>query len=111
MTQQDLELLSKIYNGRTLYQGELHDHAKTGGTSDGARTLEHWKGAMEAQEMDFATILDHKQVRHMYLPEWDNSIFIGGTEPGARIFTSDGEKIGTMHYNMVFSDPKQLECL
>ena len=111
MTQQDMELLNRIYDGRTLYQGELHDHAKTGGTSDGARTLEHWKGAMEAQEMDFATILDHKQVRHMYLPEWDNNIFIGGTEPGARVFTDDGDKIGTMHYNMVFSDPKQLEGL
>ena len=111
MTQHDLELLNRIYDGRTLYQGELHDHANTGGTSDGAKSLEHWKGAMEALEMDFATILDHKQVRHMYLPEWDNSIFIGGTEPGARVFTDDGEKIGTMHYNMVFSDPKQLEGL
>ena len=111
MTQHDLELLNKIYDGRTLYQGELHDHANTGGTSDGAKSLEHWKGAMEALSMDFATILDHKQVRHMYLPEWDNSIFIGGTEPGARVFTDDGEKIGTMHYNMVFSDPKQLEGL
>ncbi len=111
MTQHDLELLNKIYDGRTLYQGELHDHAKTGGTSDGARSLEHWKGAMEALEMDFAAILDHKQVRHMYLPEWENSTFIGGTEPGAVVYTDDGEKIGTMHYNMVFSDPKQLEGL
>ena len=111
MTQHDLELLEKIYGGRTLYQGELHDHAKTGGTSDGARSLEHWKGAMEALEMDFAAILDHKQVRHMYLPEWENSTFIGGTEPGAVVYTDDGEKIGTMHYNMIFSDPKQLEGL
>lgn len=111
MTEQDLTLLNNLYDGRKLYQGELHDHAKTGGTSDGARTLEHWKGAMEAQEMDFATILDHRQVRHMYLPEWDNSIFIGGTEPGGRIKTEDGEDQGGLHYNMVFSDPKQLEAV
>lgn len=111
MTQKDMELLNKIYDGRTLYQGELHDHAKTGGTSDGARPLEHWKGAMEAQEMDFAAILDHRQVRHMYLPEWDNTIFIGGTEPAASIYTPDGEKIGMIHYNMVFSNPKELEGL
>lgn len=109
--EQDLKLLNSIYEGRTVYQGELHDHAKTGGTSDGKRTLEHWKGAMEAQEMDFGTILDHKQVRHMYLPEWDNSLFIGGTEPGGRIFTDDGEDLGVPHYNMIFSDPKKLEAL
>lgn len=111
MLEKDLELLQKIYGERTLYQGELHDHAKTGGTSDGARTLEHWKGAMEAQEMDFATILDHRQVRHMYLPEWDNSIFIGGTEGGGHIKSEDGEDLGVTHYNMVFSDPKALEAV
>lgn len=110
-TEKDLELLEKIYGNRTVYQGELHDHASTGGTSDGKRTLEHWKGAMEAQEMDFATILDHRQVRHMYLPEWDDTLFIGGTEPGGHIKTEDGEDLGVLHYNMVFSDPKQLEGL
>lgn len=111
MTERDLELLHSIYGERTLYQGELHDHANTGGTSDGKRTLEHWKGAMEAQEMDFATILDHKQVRHMYLPEWDDTIFIGGTEPAAPIKDEAGERIGGLHYNMIFSDPKELEGL
>lgn len=111
MTERDYELLQSIYGERTLYQGELHDHANTGGTSDGKRTLEHWKGAMEAQEMDFATILDHKQVRHMYLPEWDDSLFIGGTEPAAPIKDENGEELGGLHYNMIFSDPKQLEGL
>lgn len=111
MTERDLETLKSIYGERTLYQGELHDHAKTGGTSDGKRTLEHWKGAMEAQEMDFATILDHKQVRHMYLPEWEDGVFLGGTEPGTLILDNKGEGLGQMHYNMIFSDPKQLESI
>lgn len=111
VTEKDLELLEKVYDNRELYQGELHDHACTGGTSDGKRTLEHWKGAMEAQEMDFATILDHRQVRHMYLPEWDNSMFIGGTEPGGHIKSEEGEDLGVLHYNMIFADPKQLEGL
>lgn len=111
MTERDLELLNQIYGNRTLYQGELHDHASTGGTSDGNRTLEHWKGAMEAQEMDFATILDHRQVRHMYLPEWDDTVFIGGTEPGGHIKSETGEDLGLIHYNIIFSDPKQLEEL
>ena len=111
VTEYDIELLKKIYDNRELYQGELHDHASTGGTSDGKRTLEHWKGAMEAQEMDFAAILDHRQVRHMYLPEWDDSMFIGGTEPGGHIKTETGEDLGVLHYNLVFSDPKGLEGL
>lgn len=111
MTQNDFDLLNKIYNDRILYQGELHDHADTGGTSDGKRSLEHWKGAMEAQGMDFAAILDHRQVRHMYLPEWDDTLFIGGTEPGTHIMSPEGDDLGVTHYNMVFSNPKDLEEL
>ena len=107
--EKDLELLNSIYGERQVYQGELHDHANTGGTSDGKRTLEHWKGALEALEMDFATIVDHKQVRHMYLPEWDNSIFIGGTEPSTRLLDLSEGAEGPLHYNMLFSEPKPLE--
>lgn len=110
-TERDLKCLNDIYGMRTIYQGELHDHANTGGTSDGKRTLEHWKGAMEAQEMDFATIVDHKQVRHMYLPEWEDGLFIGGTEPATRILDSKTVNHCCLHYNMIFSDPKQLEGL
>lgn len=110
-TERDLEALNEIYGERSLYQGELHDHANTGGTSDGKRTLEHWKGAMEAQEMDFAAILDHRQVRHMYLPEWEDGLFIGGTEPGTKILDSKTASDCWLHYNMIFSDPKELEGL
>ena len=97
-----------LYNNRVPYFGELHDHAATGGTSDGKRTLSHWKNAMEALKIDFATILDHKQVRHMYLQEWDDSIFIGGTEPGTYIIDSKAKYNG-LHYNMVFAEPEKLE--
>ena len=64
-TEQDILYLEELYQNRNPYHGELHDHALTGGTSDGKRNLDHWKGAMEAYRMDFAAILDHKQVRHM----------------------------------------------
>ncbi|MBO4412358.1 MAG: hypothetical protein J5794_09280 [Lachnospiraceae bacterium] len=111
VTEKDIELLESLYAGRNLYQGELHDHASTGGTSDGKRPLEHWKGALEALEMDFAAILDHRQVRHMYLPEWDDNVFIGGSEPGTVIVGPDGEKIGALHYNMVFPGPEPLEAI
>ena len=109
-TKEDLALLESLYEGRNPYFGELHDHADTGGTSDGKLPLEGWKKALEQLEMDFATIVDHKQVRHMYLPEWDSSIFIGGTEPGTKI-TDDQIENSIIHYNMLFSRPEQLEQL
>lgn len=108
--EKDIQLLETLYAGKQPYYGELHDHAATGGTSDGNNTLTEWKQELAALSMDFATIVDHRQVRHMYLPEWDNSIFIGGTEPGTRITDGKGEKNG-LHYNMIFAEPGPLEEL
>jgi hypothetical protein len=65
---------------------------------------------MEALGMDFAAILDHKQVRHMYLPEWVDGTFIGGTEPGTAITDIECEK-NAVHYNMIFPGPKSTEEL
>ncbi len=98
---------SNLYKGRNAFHGELHDHASTGGTSDGGRCLNHWRCAMEALEMDFAAILDHRQVRHMFLPVWDNNTFICGTEPGTCITDLECES-NEMHYNMIFDCPKPL---
>ena len=109
-TEQDVMHLEELYRDRKPYHGELHDHAATGGTSDGKRNLDHWKGAMEAYRMDFAAILDHKQVRHMYLPEWDDTVFICGTEPGTTIIDSGAEN-KTVHYNMIFDASAPLEDL
>jgi hypothetical protein len=76
----DLTRLDAVYAGRKPYYGDLHDHAATGGRSDGHCTLDEWKTGMAELKMDFATIVDHKQVRHMYLDQWDPTMFIGGTE-------------------------------
>ena len=46
----------------------------------------------------------------MYLPDWDPTIFIGGSEPGTSILDQqnpDGTG-GTMHYNMIFAEPEPL---
>lgn len=105
----DLSLLEEAYAGRNPYHGELHDHASTGGTSDGKRCLLHWRCAMEAMKMDFAAILDHKQVRHMFLPLWDETTFLCGTEPGTHIV--DAGPLCTkdsIHYNMLFPTPEPL---
>ncbi len=109
-SQNEINRINDIYSGRRAYQGDMHNHGATGGTSDGKSTLEQWKIDLERLGMDFVAILDHKQVRHMYLPEWDDSIFIGGTEPSTIIRECTATK-RELHYNMIFSDPKQLEEL
>ncbi|MBQ9760800.1 MAG: hypothetical protein IJW16_05580 [Clostridia bacterium] len=110
VTEQEIAHLNRLYESRRAFHGELHDHSASGGTSDGRRSLAHWRGAMEALGIDFAAILDHKQVRHMYLPEWEDGMFIAGTEPGAKISDSLAE-LPAIHYNMIFDSPKKLEDL
>ena len=109
-TTADIAYLNQQYCNRYPFHGELHDHASTGGTSDGACDLKQWRADMDMLGLDFATILDHKQVRHMYLPEWEDGFFLGGTEPATRILDSKAEDI-RIHYNMIFANPKQLEAL
>ena len=100
--------LQKLYAGTTAYHGELHDHADTGGTSDGKQPLTVWKEELGELKMDFAAIVDHRQSAHMYLPDWDNAIFIGGSEAATTITDRTGVKL---HYNMIFSDPAGLEAV
>ena len=104
----DLALLISLYRNRTVFHGELHDHAATGGTSDGACSLDVWKKEMAEQKLDFAAILDHRQVRHMYLPAWDDTLFVSGTEPGTVISDSKAQR-AELHYNMIVPEAKVLE--
>ena len=104
----DIAQWLSLYQNRTVYQGELHDHAATGGTSDGGCPLDVWKAEMAEQKLDFAAILDHRQVRHMYLPEWDDRLFVSGTEPGTTISDSKAQQ-PSLHYNMIVPEAKVLE--
>lgn len=107
---EDIIHLESLYDGRTAYHGELHDHSNTGGTSDGKYTLEQWAEGMEKLGMDYAALLDHRQSLHMYLPAWDDSVFIGGTEAAGSITDRD-ERYNFFHYNMLFARPEQLESV
>lgn len=106
----DISWIDNLYKGRKPFYGELHDHSDSGGTSDGKSTLARWRKGMEELGLDFAAILDHRQVRHMYLPEWEDGVFIGGTEPGIRLTNSKAE-LGEMHYNILMEGPSQVEEL
>ena len=98
----DIAKLDGLYTGRELRYGEMHSHADTGGTSDGKVTLTQWKTEMLLKGVDFATIVDHKQMLHMELPEWDNAAFLGGSEAGGYI-TDSPARNNNLHYNMLFA--------
>jgi len=107
---QEKEQLLALYEGCRAYHGELHDHAATGGTSDGGCPLSEWRVRMKELKMDFAAILDHRQIRHMYLPEWEDGLFIPGTEPGTAISDSTAAD-SNLHYNILLPDRDLLEGL
>lgn len=108
--EKDISQLEALYAGRKPYYGELHDHSNSGVRGDGHNSLTEWKEELARLKMDFATLVDHRQVMHMQLPEWDSSIFIGGTEPGTAILDSKAE-VPKLHYNMIFCEAAQLEAL
>ena len=102
--------LNEKYAGRVAYQGEFHDHADTGGKSDGRATLAQCKAYLDALDMDFTTLLDHNQILHMELEEWDDTIFIGGSEMATWIPDS-GATSTKCHVNMIFTDPEAFKDL
>jgi len=101
----DFAPLDKLYAGRKVYYGDYHAHAATGGTSDGKTTLADWRKAMDELKIDFAGIMDHRQVRHMYLDDFDPEYFIYGTEPAAGV----DEPKSSPHYLMLFGERDTLE--
>ena len=108
-TDADIALLDGLYKDRKVYFGDMHNHSDSGGRSDGHIKLADWPAeVMEPIQMDFAVIVDHKQSEHMRLPEWDDTLFIGGSEAGTTIVDAKYEQ-GNMHYNMIFTDPDKLD--
>ena len=108
-TDADIALLDSLYEGRKVYFGDMHNHSDSYGRSDGHVKLADWPTeVMEPIQMDFAVLVDHKQSEHMRLPEWDDTLFVGGSEAGTQIEDPKLEQ-GNMHYNMIFADPDKLD--
>ena len=112
----ELTALTSLYANRSLYQGELHAHAKTYGKGqgllqgdDGNVDLETWANSMEGLGLDFAASLDHNQTKHYEL--LDKSKFVYGTEAGTTITdaTKTGNYKGELHYAMLFPDDSGLK--
>lgn len=100
----DFSDVEEFYKGRRAYYGDQHVHTRCGGTSDGSFDMKDWPAEMDRLGLDFAAVVDHRQMRGFFLPEWDEERFIMGTEPGARISGLNGaiEGFNNIHYNMLF---------
>ena len=99
----DFSALDAYYEGCRAYYGDQHAHSNCGGTSDGHTLMSDWVGKMDAVGLDFAIIVDHRQMRGFFLPEWSEERFVMGSEPGAELLDPQGKRCArTMfHYNMV----------
>ena len=98
----DFSALDTYYADYRPYYGDQHVHSDCGGTSDGKFPLADWPAAMDEKQLDFAAIVDHKQMRGFFLPEWDEERFIIGSEPGTTITDLEDAFDKGMHYNMLF---------
>ena len=109
-TDADKAALDSVYANRVAYHGQLHDHANSGGSSDGKNTLKELKANLTSKDMDFTDVADHKQVLHMRLPDWDSTIFIGGSEAATQLKGVNSEN-KEMHYNMMAVTPEAVEVV
>ena len=101
----DFEALDRLYRGRQVFYGDFHCHSNSGGTSDGKTPIEQYVSDMHKLQMDFAAIVDHRQMRHFFLPCWDEKYLICGSEPGIVLDEPDRDPAACkLHYSMVFPD-------
>jgi len=101
----DFGMLDQVYAGRSIYYGDFHCHSNSGGSSDGKTPIEEYVDGMKAVGLDFAAIVDHRQMRHFFLPCWDETYMICGSEPGT-IFQDESKPVYAqkLDYTMIFPD-------
>lgn len=101
----DFSPLNKMYAGRKCFFGDFHCHSDSGGTSDGKTPLADYVPRMKELGMDFAAIVDHRQQRHFFQPQWDEQYLICGTEPGCVLEEPEKPTLQRkLHYTMIFPD-------
>lgn len=99
----DFSALNDYYTDRIPFYCDMHSHSNSGGTSDGLVDLSEWPKEMAEKHVDFVAIADHRQMRHFFLPEFDDSKFFYANEPEALI-EGGNVKFDKLHYNMICPD-------
>lgn len=100
LTDYDPSALAGIYDGKAPRYCDFHCHSNSGGTSDGKTPLENYIEGMDALGVDCVAIVDHRQMRHYFLPCWDDRRMICGSEPSARL----SNRNSSFDYTMIFPD-------
>ena len=109
-TDADIAKLESLYEGRTAYHGDTHAHSASSEHSDGKHGFDEWRTHMQENQIDFATIVDHSQTLHMSHKLWDDTLFIGGSEPGMYITGTEYTSKNNIDYAMLFTDLEQFEA-
>ena len=108
----DFIALDVRYEGKRAYRADQHMHTDCGGTSDGTYPMNKWVAEMDRLGIDFVFVVDHRQMRGFFLPEWDTDRFVYGTEPGGSISNLKAARKGSgtsaFHYNMIFRNKYDL---
>ena len=98
----DYSAIDAYYEGCRAYYGDQHVHTDCGGTSDGHYPMKDWVAKMDELGLDFAIVVDHRQMRGYFLPEWSEERFVMGTEPGTHFSDRSYLPNDSLHFNMVF---------
>lgn len=110
-TEADIAQLESLYAGREAAHGDTHGHSASSEYSDGRNPLSDWKEHMKNKFIDFVTIVDHRQVLHMWHEDWDDTIFIGGSEPGMQVKGTEVISKQNLDYSMIFTKAEGLEAV
>ena len=110
-TEEDIAHLESLYQGTTAVHGDTHSHTASTPYSDGRNPISDWKKHMKENYIDFVTIVDHRQVLHMWHEEWDDTIFVGGSEPGLHVVGTDIHSRNNIDYSMIFTKAEGLEAV
>lgn len=103
----DMTQLDALYGGMAAYHGDYHTHTNSGGISDGKTPLAEFPKQLKAINMDFAAVVDHRQMRHFFQPEWDETMLICGTEPGTAL-VGRPPRAAELHYCLTYPDKEGL---
>ena len=77
----NFSVLEASYSARKPFYCDMHVHSRSGGTSDGCVDIGEWPNEMQEKKVDFVAIADHRQMRHFFLPEFDDAKFFYANEP------------------------------
>ena len=108
----DFSDLAACYEGCNVYRGDQHVHTSCGGRSDGKFPMADWVARMDELGVDFVAVVDHRQMRGFFLPEWNEERFIMGSEPGTSLLEPHGcTHSSGFHYNMLVPHPYGLAMI